>query len=528
MAFLFNWLKNSTVTPQRVPTDTIVPLHYLDGTKTNAGIVMDFSMQFDHVLDVEKLVGALEKLLEKPGWRKLGARIRINEAGKYEYHIPSTYTKERRAINFSHAKHDISLSEHPIGSRLPRADGSIVVSPNTKEFRSLFMPKDSPTNIKEWLYTDRAQLCLHVVSFVDATLVSLTWVHTLLDATSRQMLFAAWTATLEGREQDVPDFHGELSDPLATLGTDSKLNADVAEEEYVLKGQEVTGWSFFKFVFNMMWEVIMHRTEEAHYVILPPAFFAKLRASALADLASMPPGTIVMDTSDPKHPKPFLSDGDILCAWWNRLMTSCLPTTPSASPTHTIQILNVFNMRPLFTSTAPTLLPRGKAYIGNCVSAIHTFFTLREMLSLPLGVLAARLRSDLVRQATRPQIEAKFALQRAGEAKSGYSPVYGQGDMQISAFSNWHKARMFDVDFTGAVVGGGDGRAEGKVAKPSYVMPNATANGIPLRNSGVVRGGWAGQLVGWRDHEAAGVEGGREGGRGDEVRCALFMAESMT
>lgn len=41
-------------------------------------MIVDFSMKFDDVLDVQKVVGALERLLAKPGWRKLGARLRLN------------------------------------------------------------------------------------------------------------------------------------------------------------------------------------------------------------------------------------------------------------------------------------------------------------------------------------------------------------------------------------------------------------------------------------------------------------------
>jgi hypothetical protein len=78
MAFLFNWLKKRPVAPPRVATDRIIPLPLLDDNKVNRAVCVTCSMKFDHVLDVEKLMGALEKLLEKPGWRKLGARLRLN------------------------------------------------------------------------------------------------------------------------------------------------------------------------------------------------------------------------------------------------------------------------------------------------------------------------------------------------------------------------------------------------------------------------------------------------------------------
>lgn len=61
-----------------VATDTVIPLHSLDGNHINASILLYFLLRFDDVLDTEKLRDALQKLLNRDGWRKLGARLRIN------------------------------------------------------------------------------------------------------------------------------------------------------------------------------------------------------------------------------------------------------------------------------------------------------------------------------------------------------------------------------------------------------------------------------------------------------------------
>lgn len=418
------------------------------------------------------------------------------ESGKLEYHVPASYSKLRPAFSISKTKYDIDIGQHAIGSTLPRADGTVQVSGDTKANRSLFLPENSPTKLEDWLCTDRAQLDIHVVSFEDATLVTVTWLHSLMDAVSLHLLLEAWTAILEGREQDVPEFYGELEDPLATLGVAPNLEAskgNIEVEEFILKDRVVTGWNLVRFVFSMLWDLLVYRKEEIHYVVIPPAFFAALRSEAMSSITGSnydpKSGTILTadrynpPTASNPDPPPFLSDGDILCAWWARLITSSLPTLPRASPTRTIQILNVFNMQELLSSTVPALLPKGKSCIHNCVSYVQTFFTLYELLTLPLGHLAARIRSDIVVQTTRPQMEARWRLHRAEYARSGYPPLYGEGDMQMTTFTNWHKARIFDVDFSAAVVGGGDGK-EAPVAKPVYAMPDATVQGLPLRMSG--------------------------------------------
>jgi hypothetical protein len=85
MAFLFNLLSKKPVAPERVPTDTIIPLFDRDDTAPNRAISLEFTMVFGAVMDADKLSGALWKLLERPGWRKLGARLRLNVSQRLHY-----------------------------------------------------------------------------------------------------------------------------------------------------------------------------------------------------------------------------------------------------------------------------------------------------------------------------------------------------------------------------------------------------------------------------------------------------------
>lgn len=61
-----------------VPTDKIVPLNAADDTAVLRSVVVVLSYRFDDVLDPEKLKSSYEKLLDRPGWRKIGARLRLN------------------------------------------------------------------------------------------------------------------------------------------------------------------------------------------------------------------------------------------------------------------------------------------------------------------------------------------------------------------------------------------------------------------------------------------------------------------
>jgi len=78
MAVFCKWVWDKPVAPQRVHTDTVVPLYSNDDTMVNRKLAFEYTMQFQEVLDAEKIANALWRLLEKPGWRKLGSRLRLN------------------------------------------------------------------------------------------------------------------------------------------------------------------------------------------------------------------------------------------------------------------------------------------------------------------------------------------------------------------------------------------------------------------------------------------------------------------
>jgi hypothetical protein len=75
--------------PPKVPTDTIIPLNAADDTDVLRSVVVVLSYRFDDVLDPVKLKSSFEKLLDRPGWRKIGARLRLNVRAPKEITIES-------------------------------------------------------------------------------------------------------------------------------------------------------------------------------------------------------------------------------------------------------------------------------------------------------------------------------------------------------------------------------------------------------------------------------------------------------
>lgn len=496
MSFLSNYFPGQRVAPPRIPTDTIIPLHSRDDTHQNRNVSVEFTMCFDEVLDERKLVEALWRLLEKPGWRKLGARLRLNTSNdKLEYHIPAQYTKERPPVNFTHAIYDSKLKDHPLGCQIPTANernDSVQVFGVLESQRGVISAKGNTSVLDDWLFSDDAQLGLHVASFKDATLVTLTWLHTLLDAMGRQTLLRAWTAVLEGRDEDVPEFWGYDFDPLTRLG--ASLDEDNQDAEGLSAGttqvQEKAQSQIWMVMSNLktwlpslldpratlayLYSLFFRptTTQNGRMLYMPAAYMARLRTEAMRDLESLDASRITYNTSTSSAPKPFLSDGDIFSAWLIRHLVSSDTSLLNSPPARPVIILNVLGMRDVLSTSSSkyeVLIPKGKAYVANCTGGIVSAFSVQQFVGMPLGHVAARIRKDLVEQANREAVEASQRASRNGQ-QNLTPPSDPQMGPAAYVFSNWAKATLFDTDFSAAVVSD-DGDEGGLTSRPTRGKP---------------------------------------------------------
>jgi hypothetical protein len=341
--------------------------------------------------------------------------------------------------------------------------------------------ESKPLLLKDYIHSDRAQLGVHITSFEDGTFVTITWLHTLMDAMGIATLFRAWQAVLEEREEDVPDFVGCDEDPTKQLGIQKTQETG----ESVLKPKKLGLLGIAGFILNFVWDIFWYPTDDGRMVVMPASYFSKIKAQALEDLESLPKEKITYDnaSSGPDR-KPFLSDGDILASWLLRLMARA-NTSIRDAPARTVAVLNIFCMRDLLRSTSPQLLKEG-SYLHNCTTPIFSHFTSHDFFSMPLGHVAARIRSDLVVQSSRGQIEAWFGLAKAG----GGPALFGDASMALCSLTNWSKAKLYETDFSSAILkdAGGQIESAGR-GKPSCIhVFLGTPKGFSVRGSGSIIG----------------------------------------
>jgi hypothetical protein len=142
---------------------------------------------------------------------------------------------------------------------------------------------------------------------------------------------------------------------------------------------------------------------------------------------------------------PFVSESDVLLAWWVRTLYGALGLRTNK----TIMVCNVLNLR---TSLHETFMSVDSVYMGNALGMSPTFLEGRQILDESVGQIALRIRMSLSKQRTMEQVEAMGALQLQEIERTGYPVLVGDPQMLILPCSNWHKARLFDMDFSATVV----------------------------------------------------------------------------
>ncbi|KAK8078264.1 hypothetical protein PG996_004434 [Apiospora saccharicola] len=459
--------------------DTIIPVNYWDNSYTDA--VTNFMLRFDHQLDAGKLRGSLERLLSRPdGWRRLGGRLRRNQAaGRLAYHVPPRYTEHRPAISYHHESHDMRILQHPLGSR-----GRGLCAPDA--------PAGDPTCFGDYLRGDTPVLGLHVVSFHDATLVTLRGSHVLYDAMGRKAFLDAWSLTLQGRDDEVAPLMER--DPMAHLGAPTPEETEKATlpvEEYKHADKQLGPRAFLQLGLRQILDRISHwrrrPVEEARIVCVPKPYFERIRKAAMRErLETSDSGSAVAEHEEGKVPAPpprhmFLSDGDILCAWWTRhLLAARLPSNAS----QTVSVMNMMGLRDLLLQSEE-LIPAAEkksAILGNAMVGVPALFLSNQSEQKSLGKMAGTLRQAIQALGTWPQVEALLKLQRAARDKKGrHAVLFGDGGMHMVVCTNWLKARFFDVDFSAAVIPPNNAQSvfHAPVAKPTNVQMHITTDGLP-------------------------------------------------
>lgn len=316
-------------------------------------------------------------------------------------------------------------------------------------FNSITKHKNAPNAIEDYLSSDVPQLFIHVVTFTDTTLITVTFPHTLFDAMGLSYFLQAWTAILSGHEDRIPPFLGFDEDII-----EAKTEY-VPAEQHVLAKQTFTKFQMAVFILCRWWENYWCPDVEDKVIAIPNSYVQNMRKRALQELRAQSAQSSSEDI--------FISEGDILLAWLSKTLVSALHPSPQTP----VQISNVFDTRAILN------ISQTGAYTGNATLPSCTSLSAQSLLKDPPSTTALHIRNALNEQRAPTQVHAMSTLRKKTLRETGYLPIVGDPRQISVTCTNWQRARFFELDFSEARVD----RMRTGLCRPSYIN---TAGPTPL------------------------------------------------
>ncbi|KAH8179932.1 transferase family protein [Sarocladium implicatum] len=447
-------LSQSPVRPRLYETDEIQPVHILDDVNILAEYDLFWIFPFREVLDADLLGRSLSEVIETGDWRRLGGRFRRNAAGRTEIHIPTPFKPSRPPIHSTKEHFDQLMNDHPIASQLPVASQEAQLYPSSRALVPLAYGPGAPRTMAERLAHDVPQIGLHVVTFRDGTILSVSWNHITCDLGGFIGLIKAWVAHLHG--QPIPDFMSK-DDAMRHLYEDPPQNIPLVIQDMLLSGWRKAIW-IAQFLWDQWWTTSTFTTQQ---VCIP-----KQRMDALLQKCRKEASEAAREFGG----NPFISEGDVFVALGTRGSAKSMP--PSTG--RTVTTLNAVDPRGRF----PDIYKKNTAHVQNMTLAIALIRPAREILDTKLGALALSLRRSIEHQLTEPQMRLSAANLYNTVVKTGSYAMAGDATTFISTSTNWSKARLLDIfDLGPAVIATGRGtRTKSVENKALPVSFHATSN----------------------------------------------------
>ncbi|KAF2996350.1 hypothetical protein E8E14_000344 [Neopestalotiopsis sp. 37M] len=414
---------------------------------------MAVSLVFDDILDPEKLRQALEELVKRPGWERLGGRLKKNASGKIEWHIPAEFTAERPAITFAHVDHGVPAGSHPAASRIPQPSSKPTVVGDPDELAELAWGSDyKPGGISDYLASDRPVVGLRVNSFTDKTIVTLQWQHVAFDALGMQYVVEAWCSLIWDKKSGVLTPCSPESDPFDPLAR----GTEPTPEQHILHDRRAGLGGMLKWGLGYGVDMVL-RAKENRIVCIPESYWRPQLEKALEELRAD------ATANGEDVAKVFLTENDVLTAWILRCTVRQMATNPSRLVAASIAM----SLRKAFEGH---LIPAAteSPYVGNAFGWANVLVNAGDVVSQPLSWLARQIRTAINQQGTRAQHAAYYNMVRTS-ATGLPIVIFGDGGMAQIGFSNWSKAGLFNLDFAPARKGSSNSKLP---CMPSYVQEN--------------------------------------------------------
>ncbi|WZH46926.1 hypothetical protein QYS62_008053 [Fusarium acuminatum] len=420
--------KAEPLMPETVKSDDVIPVHLFDDSAAARGIVLVWTFRFEDILNPQKLRDALSELFGMDGWRRLSGRFRMQPDGGLEIHVPKKFTEERPAVLFTHEKHDILMSEHPLATKLPKPNGKITTYPGPKELCFLGLSSKTPQSMDGYINSDAPQFCLHIHTFTDGTLVSITHSHVSTDLMGLASIFEAWSLILAGKSENVAPMAGYRQDVFDDMLKSAAEERHVFADRILDRGK-FDEWSTRSLSASQQCSDIQSRT-----LCIPRHALDKMMQEARSHLTM----------EETQNTMPFISEGDVFTA------IACQTLAKYQGKGSHDELLTIMAVDP--RSRVKSVFSPDVAYVQNSPTNIFYFCRANEVVNMPMGKLALLVRQAIQTQTTEEQLKIATALSVDSMKAMKMPVIFGGVDMTAQFMSNWTKGNLAEkLDFSPAI-----------------------------------------------------------------------------
>lgn len=434
------------------------PMPLIDASTGLADIVVTFTYVIDHRLDLNKLRDAFTLVVD--AWPMLSARVAESASAQsgLEYQIPSKVTRlqleanpdPRRRQYLGQDESHRSVSEYwqvtdhlRSSTEQPFRSVQTFAAPRPQD-ETRYTSYNAPQRFEEVLKERFAVFTTQATAFKDATLISMSMVHTLGDGFCVVGVFKAWSQALRGIRPDPLDDIGlDLFAEYSPGGKFATIKDGSKEQAPVPKGYHVYGTrDKLKFGYNVLQDVYRRFPEseqEQRYICLPHEVVAELQKVAETDLKSSASKT----GSKPAR----VGKSDVLYAW---LLKHAYLTVDRNRPSHPLTIVNLRRRRPKEIAQWPR-----HEFLNGALPVPLADMTAGQILDMSLGDLALLVRNGVdagsdpvyVRELLTFYIQHGLWKNRA----TNKSAIFCPSDSYWTALTDWRALKLNSVDWSGAL-----------------------------------------------------------------------------
>ncbi|UKZ80170.1 hypothetical protein TrVFT333_007927 [Trichoderma virens FT-333] len=339
---------------------------------------MEEGLELSSFDDNLRLHSTLETLARSEHWNRISAERKIQN-GRVVLCQSENPDSSVSPIEYMNTVEDRRILVHPKVAKLLEITTVPTVLGTMKDIQDILC-----LSVKGFEKRLDKQLGLHVVSFLDATSIILRWHHTLCDATGMSLIVQAWTALLRSDPGGIPKIMNTNVDHLADIGRNPP-------EPHYLESKRMT-------------------------------FMGTMAKLAYENIGAYSP-----DYSGQGHKPEFLSDSDLISAWWTRLLIFSQTSTPSDV---SVAINNAVSYR---SALQPDPLPESTNFLPNAVGFATAMITAKDVLekNRPGRGVGALLRNS-------PQ---------------QMFPLFGSASTYLVFITNWSKSNFLAMNFSAAEAG---------------------------------------------------------------------------